>query len=93
MFPSEVLSQPVLELDANNDQVPAGMMKLICHHEYNAPAPAPPVHYYFYRNNNKLGVATSVNHEFVKRTPGQYTCKTKVPQLGLIRWSEPKKFE
>ncbi|XP_041796939.1 uncharacterized protein LOC121609387 [Chelmon rostratus] len=88
----ELLSQPVLEIVADNDLIPAKMIKLICHLQYNAPPPAPPLHYYFYKNNNRLGVATSENHDLVKRTPGQYSCKARVPELGLSRWSEPKSF-
>ena len=89
---SEVLSEPVLEIVTVGDLIPANMMRLNCHHQYNAPAPKPPVHYYFFRNNLKLGMATSENHDLVKRTPGQYTCKIRVPVLGLVRWSQPKSF-
>ncbi|XP_070827243.1 high affinity immunoglobulin gamma Fc receptor I-like [Chaetodon trifascialis] len=88
----ELLSQPVLEIVTNNVLIPSNMMKLICHHQYNAPPPAPPIHYYFYRNNDRLGVATSENHDLVKQTPGHYSCKVRVPELGLVRWSEPKTF-
>ncbi|XP_039985886.1 uncharacterized protein LOC120791524 [Xiphias gladius] len=88
----EVLSQPVLEIVVDDILIPANRMKLICHIQYNAHAPAPPVHYYFYKNNNRLGTATSENHDLVRRTPGQYSCKAKVPQLGLSRLSEPKSF-
>ncbi|XP_036943810.1 high affinity immunoglobulin gamma Fc receptor I-like [Acanthopagrus latus] len=88
----EVLSEPVLEIVTVGDLIPANMMRLNCHHQYNAPAPKPPVHYYFFRNNLKLGMATSENHDLVKRTPGQYTCKIRVPVLGLVRWSQPKSF-
>ncbi|KAK2847307.1 hypothetical protein Q5P01_010306 [Channa striata] len=86
----EVVSQPVLEIVT--DQTFGAKMKLICHVHYNAPAPAPPINYYFYNNNNRLGVATSENHDLVRRTPGQYSCKAKVPQLNLSRSSEPKSF-
>ncbi|XP_037632315.1 Fc receptor-like protein 5 isoform X2 [Sebastes umbrosus] len=89
---SEVLSLPVLEIVADNDLMPVNKMKLICLLEYNAPAPAPPIHYYFYKNNNRLGTATTKNHDLVKRTPGHYSCKAKVPELGVSRWSEPKPF-
>ncbi|XP_076591513.1 high affinity immunoglobulin gamma Fc receptor I-like [Chaetodon auriga] len=88
----ELLSQPVLEIVANDVLIPFNTMKLICHHQYNAPPPAPPVHYYFYKNNNRLGIATSENHDLVKQTPGEYSCKVRVPELGLLRWSEPKSF-
>lgn len=89
---TELLSQPVLEIDVKNEMIPANMMKLTCHHEYNAPAPAPPVYYFFYHNDSKLGMASSENHELVERIPGQYKCKVKVPMLDLTKWSEPKTF-
>lgn len=91
-FLSEVLSEPVLEINVNKDQIP-NRMKLICHHEYNLPAPAPPLHFYFYKNNNRLGTATSENQLSVRQTPGRYCCKVRVPALNLVRWSEPKSFE
>ncbi|XP_042342338.1 Fc receptor-like A [Plectropomus leopardus] len=87
---SEVLSQPILEIVANDSLIPVNKMKLICHVQYHAHAPAPPIHYYFYKNNNRLGTATSENHDLVKRTPGQYSCRAKVPELGISKWSEPK---
>lgn len=89
---SEVLSQPILEIVPNNNLIPVNRMKLICHVQYNAPAPAPPVHYYFYRDNERLGTATSENNDLVRRTPGQYSCRAKVPELGIARLSEPKSF-
>lgn len=67
-------------------------MKLICHVQYNAPAPAPPVNYYFYKNNSRLGVATSENYNEVRQIPGHYSCKARVPLLNLSRLSEPKAF-
>ncbi|TDH14851.1 hypothetical protein EPR50_G00025120 [Perca flavescens] len=88
----EVLSQPVLEISADNNLIPETKMKLICHLQYNARAPAPAINFYFYKNNNRLGTATSENHDLVKRTPGQYSCKARVPELGISRWSEPKSF-
>ncbi|XP_061575447.1 high affinity immunoglobulin gamma Fc receptor I-like [Cololabis saira] len=88
----EVLSQPVLEIDTESIFIEGDKMKLICHVQYNARAPAPPLHYYFYRNNNRLGTATSENHDIIRRTPGQYSCKAKVPVLGVSRWSEAKSF-
>ncbi|KAM6987473.1 high affinity immunoglobulin gamma Fc receptor I-like [Tautogolabrus adspersus] len=88
----EVLSQPILEIVADSNLIPVNKMKLICHLQYNAPAPAPPVHYYFYESDNQLGTATSDNHNLVKRTPGNYRCRAKVPKLGLSRWSKPKTF-
>ncbi|XP_067450995.1 high affinity immunoglobulin gamma Fc receptor I-like [Thunnus thynnus] len=89
---SEVLTQPALEIVAGDNLIPANMMRLICNLQYNARAPAPPIHYYFYKNNQRLGIATSENHDLVKQTPGQYSCKAKVPELGISRWSEPKSF-
>ncbi|XP_029302962.1 uncharacterized protein LOC115018213 [Cottoperca gobio] len=87
----EVLSQPVLEI-VDDNLIPFNRMKLICHLQYNAHAPIPPIHYYFYMNNNRLGQATSENHDLVKRTPGQYSCKARVPELGISRYSEPENF-
>ncbi|XP_034723528.1 titin-like [Etheostoma cragini] len=88
----EVLSQPVLEIAADHDLIPVKKMKLICHVQYNGRAPAPAIHFYFYNNNNRLGTSTSENYDFVQRTPGQYSCKAKVPELGISKWSEPKSF-
>lgn len=88
----EVLTQPALEIVAGDNLIPANMMRLICNLQYNARAPAPPIHYYFYKNNQRLGIATSENHDLVKQTPGQYSCKAKVPELGISRLSEPKSF-
>ncbi|XP_038550292.1 high affinity immunoglobulin gamma Fc receptor I-like [Micropterus salmoides] len=88
----EVLSQPILEIVSDKNLVPVNLMKLICHLQYNAPAPAPPLNYYFYKNNNRLGTATSENYDLVKRTPGQYRCRAKVPELDIFRWSEPTIF-
>ncbi|KAI3354227.1 hypothetical protein L3Q82_018764, partial [Scortum barcoo] len=85
----EVVSQPHLEIVT---VAPTKKMKLICHHEYNAPDSSPQLNYYFYKNNNQLGPSTSDNHYVVTQTPGQYSCKVRVPQLNLVRWSEPKSF-
>ncbi|XP_039865276.1 low affinity immunoglobulin gamma Fc region receptor III-B-like isoform X1 [Simochromis diagramma] len=87
----EVLSQPILEIIPNYD-TQLKRMKLICHVQYNAPAPAPPIDFYFYKNNRRLGPATSDNYNVVKQTPGLYSCKARVPQLGLSKSSEPKNF-
>ncbi|XP_061537693.1 low affinity immunoglobulin gamma Fc region receptor III-like [Phycodurus eques] len=89
----EVLTQPVLEVIADNNLLPMDLMKLICHLQYNARAPAPPVNYYFYKDNRRLGLATSENFDLVKRRPGLYSCKVKVPQLRLCKWSEAEPFE
>ncbi|XP_041851028.1 high affinity immunoglobulin epsilon receptor subunit alpha-like [Melanotaenia boesemani] len=86
----EVLSQPQLEIDVSSNLIGNNEMKLICHVQYNARAPAPQINYYFYKDNGQLGVSTSENHELVKRISGQYSCRARVPQLGLSRWSEPK---
>ncbi|XP_047246523.1 Fc receptor-like A [Girardinichthys multiradiatus] len=88
----EVLTQPVLEIDAEGVELQVTKINLICHLQYNARAPAPPVNYYFYKNNNLLGPSTSLNHINVRQAPGWYSCKAKVPRLDIIRWSEPKRF-
>uniref|UniRef100_A0A668S3S3 Ig-like domain-containing protein n=1 Tax=Oreochromis aureus TaxID=47969 RepID=A0A668S3S3_OREAU len=87
----EVLSQPILEIIPNYD-TQLKRMKLTCHVQYNAPAPAPPIDFYFYKNNRRLGPATSDNYNLVKQTPGLYSCKARVPQLDLSKSSEPKNF-
>uniref|UniRef100_A0A1A8BBE5 Ig-like domain-containing protein n=1 Tax=Nothobranchius kadleci TaxID=1051664 RepID=A0A1A8BBE5_NOTKA len=88
----EFLSQPVLEIDAENNQIGVNKIKLICHVQYNARAPAPPINFYFYKNDHLLGTATSENHKVVRRDSGWYSCRAKVPQLGLFRWSEARSF-
>ncbi|XP_049581496.1 high affinity immunoglobulin gamma Fc receptor I [Syngnathus scovelli] len=90
---SEVLTQPVLEVVTENVPLSASMMKLICHVQYNARAPAPPIHYFFYLDDRRLGTAMSENFDLVKRRPGLYRCKVKVRQLGLCKWSEAEAFE
>lgn len=90
-FLLEVLSKPVLEINVTSDQI-SSRMKLICHHEYNLPAPAPPAHFYFYKNDKRLGTAKSENQLLVSRTPGWYHCKVRVPVLNLVRWSELKAY-
>ncbi|XP_034460259.1 Fc receptor-like A isoform X1 [Hippoglossus hippoglossus] len=84
----EVLTQPILEIVEHDQQ----LIKLICHLQYNAHAPAPPINYYFYKNNQRLGTATSENSDLVRQSPGRYSCRAKVPQLDISRWSEPKSF-
>ncbi|KAM9853567.1 high affinity immunoglobulin gamma Fc receptor I-like [Aulostomus maculatus] len=88
----EVLTQPILEIVTDENTIPSHKMKLICHLQYNFAAPAPPVVYYFYKDNNRLGLASSENHAQVKRTPGVYSCRARVPQLDTERWSETKSF-
>ncbi|XP_011480805.1 low affinity immunoglobulin gamma Fc region receptor IV [Oryzias latipes] len=88
----EVLSQPLLEIHADIKLYGAKKMKLICHVLYNARAPAPPVHYYFYKNNEQLGMAKSKNYDLVTKALGQYSCRVKVPQLDLVRRSKPSSF-
>ncbi|KAF6725756.1 High affinity immunoglobulin epsilon receptor subunit alpha [Oryzias melastigma] len=88
----EVLSPPSIEIYANVTVFKNNKMKLICHVQYNARAPAPPVHFYFYKNNRQLGLAKSKNSEMVATAPGQYSCRVKVPQLNLVRWSQPSNF-
>lgn len=92
VFFSEVLSQPLLEIHADIKLYGAKKMKLICHVLYNARAPAPPVHYYFYKNNEQLGMAKSKNYDLVTKALGQYSCRVKVPQLDLVRRSKPSSF-
>ncbi|XP_054650078.1 Fc receptor-like protein 3 isoform X2 [Dunckerocampus dactyliophorus] len=88
----ELLTQPVLEIVAGNNVLGVDLMKLICSLQYNARAPAPPIHYYFYKDNSRMGTATSENFTLVRRTPGLYSCKAKVPHLGLSKWSEVETF-
>ncbi|KAM4567047.1 low affinity immunoglobulin gamma Fc region receptor III-A-like [Odontesthes bonariensis] len=88
----EVLTQPLLEIDAGSDPMKMNRMKLICHVQYNARAPAPPLNYYFYKSNTRMGMATSEKHFWVSKTPGQYSCRARVPLLGLSRFSETKDF-
>ncbi|XP_027855429.1 low affinity immunoglobulin gamma Fc region receptor III-like [Xiphophorus couchianus] len=88
----EVLTEPVLEIEKDNAQLERNKMHLICHVQYNAPAPAPPVNYYFYKNNNLLGPATSLNHMHVRKAAGWYSCRAKVPKLDIVRWSKPQSF-
>lgn len=67
-------------------------MRLICHVLYKARAPAPPINYYFYKNGRRLGTSTSDNTMVLKQSVGQYHCKTRVPELDLLKTSEPKNF-
>ncbi|XP_060929232.1 high affinity immunoglobulin gamma Fc receptor I-like [Limanda limanda] len=84
----EVLTQPLLEIVEHDLR----RIRLTCHLQYNAYAPAPPIVYYFYKNEQRLGTATSENNDLVRRSPGHYSCRAKVPQLGISRWSEPTSF-
>ncbi|XP_028274857.1 high affinity immunoglobulin epsilon receptor subunit alpha-like [Parambassis ranga] len=86
----EILPEPVLEIFSDNNLAKINKMKLICHVQYNARAPAPPIIFYFYRNNSRLGTATSQNSDLVSRNPGLYSCKAKVPDLHLTRWSNTR---
>ncbi|KAM9812467.1 low affinity immunoglobulin gamma Fc region receptor III-A-like [Syngnathus typhle] len=90
---SEVLTQPVLKVVTENVPLSEDRMKLICHVQYNARPPAPPIHYFFYLDDRRLGTAMSENFDLVKRRPGLYRCKVKVRQLGLSKWSEAEAFE
>ncbi|XP_077397793.1 high affinity immunoglobulin gamma Fc receptor I-like [Festucalex cinctus] len=90
---SEVLTQPVLEVVTEDESLPPGRMQLTCRVQYNARAPAPPIHYYFYKEDTWLGLASSDNFSVVKRKPGLYRCKVNVPQLGLSRRSEAEAFQ
>ncbi|KAL6116043.1 uncharacterized protein ACO6RY_00743 [Pungitius sinensis] len=89
---AEVLSQPLLEIVADNNLFPINLMKLICHLQYNARAPAPPIHFYFYKNKQQVATASSEKSVMVNRTPGQYSCKARVPQLGISRESKLRSF-
>lgn len=88
----EVLSQPLLEIVADNNLFPVNFMKLICHLQYNARAPTPPIHFYFYKNKKQVATASSEKSVTVNRTPGQYSCKARVPELGISRESEVRSF-
>lgn len=65
------------------------MIKIVCQHDYNVRPPAPPVVYYFYRNNRRLGTAQSNNYDYVNRIEGEYSCKAKVTALQITMSSEP----
>uniref|UniRef100_A0A665U9P6 Ig-like domain-containing protein n=1 Tax=Echeneis naucrates TaxID=173247 RepID=A0A665U9P6_ECHNA len=69
----ETVTEPVLEIVDNPSL--ESRMTLICNVQYNAPAPAPPIIYYFYKNGKRLGTATSENHDLVRQSPGKYSCK------------------
>ncbi|XP_077421705.1 high affinity immunoglobulin gamma Fc receptor I-like [Vanacampus margaritifer] len=84
----EVLTQPVLEVVADDNLLPPDQMQLTCRVQYNARAPAPPIHYYFYKGDKRLGLARSENFHMVKRKPGLYSCKAKVLELDLSKRSE-----
>ncbi|XP_029373142.1 uncharacterized protein LOC115052864 [Echeneis naucrates] len=86
----ETVTEPVLEIVDNPSL--ESRMTLICNVQYNAPAPAPPIIYYFYKNGKRLGTATSENHDLVRQSPGKYSCKATVPLLDITRWSKPKSF-
>ncbi|XP_034024194.1 high affinity immunoglobulin gamma Fc receptor I-like isoform X2 [Thalassophryne amazonica] len=88
----EVLTKPVLEI-VLEDNTPTVSMRLVCHLQYNSPAPAPPISYYFYRNGTQLSTSSSENNILVNQKPGQYSCKARVPKLDLLRWSDPKTLE
>ncbi|KAF7658600.1 hypothetical protein LDENG_00010410 [Lucifuga dentata] len=88
VYVSEILTQPVLEITFGT----VTKMKLFCSLHYNARAPAPPIHYYFYKNGKQLGPSSSENSVVISPSPGQYRCKARVPKLGLLRWSDTKNF-
>uniref|UniRef100_A0A667XNJ6 Ig-like domain-containing protein n=1 Tax=Myripristis murdjan TaxID=586833 RepID=A0A667XNJ6_9TELE len=88
----EVLTQPVLEVVPRDPLVPANLMRLICHFQYNAHVPAPPVDVYFYKDDERLTMASSEKYVVVPPNPGRYRCKAKVSVLGLVKWSESKDF-
>ncbi|XP_047449341.1 high affinity immunoglobulin gamma Fc receptor I-like isoform X2 [Mugil cephalus] len=86
----EVLTKPVLEITTDPRLREINKMKLTCHVQYNARAPAPPISFYFYKNGIRLGTATSENHDLVRLSPGQFSCRAKVLASGLSKLSEPK---
>ncbi|XP_056139926.1 Fc receptor-like A isoform X2 [Lampris incognitus] len=88
----EVLTKPVLEMVLGDPLIPANMMMLKCLLQYNAHAPAPPLHFYYYKNDYKIGTASSKNSYVVSQTPGVYYCKARVPELDLMRKSDTKTF-
>ncbi|KAM8853066.1 low affinity immunoglobulin gamma Fc region receptor III-B-like [Synchiropus picturatus] len=88
----EILTKPVLVMVTNDPKIPATKLRLECHVQYNAPDPAPAAHYYFYQQDTQVAPASSLNHVLLSRQPGLYTCKVRVPQLGLLRLSEARRF-
>ncbi|CAG6002203.1 unnamed protein product [Menidia menidia] len=88
----EVLTRPLLEIENQSNFQRERRMKLICHVQYNTHGPAPPLYYYFYKANNRLGSASSNNYMWVRQAPGQYSCRATVPVLDLSRWSETRDF-
>ncbi|XP_028320653.1 Fc receptor-like B [Gouania willdenowi] len=86
----EVMTQPILVI--NDSRVFEDRVMLTCHVQYNAHVPAPPIHFYFYRDSERLGPAKSQGSYFANRLSGKYSCRAKVPQLGLTKWSEPQQF-
>ncbi|KAM9318885.1 low affinity immunoglobulin gamma Fc region receptor III-A-like isoform 2-T2 [Pholidichthys leucotaenia] len=88
----EVLTEPHLEIDVDFDPYQPSWMRLVCHLQYNAPAHAPQVDYYFYRNNNQVGPSSSESYRLVQKIPGHYQCKASVLDLGLVRWSKSRSF-
>uniref|UniRef100_A0A8C6WKS4 Ig-like domain-containing protein n=1 Tax=Neogobius melanostomus TaxID=47308 RepID=A0A8C6WKS4_9GOBI len=88
----EPLTQPTLVIIEDEMTRSLSMLKLVCVLDYNVPAPAPPVLYYFYMNNDRLGTPTSENFTLIKKSRGSFKCQAKVSELGLFRWSEPESF-
>uniref|UniRef100_A0A673BBT9 Ig-like domain-containing protein n=1 Tax=Sphaeramia orbicularis TaxID=375764 RepID=A0A673BBT9_9TELE len=87
----EVLTQPIMEI-VDDKPINPSNMKLVCHVQYNARDPAPPMYFYFYKNNKHLAMAISQNYILVTRSPGTFTCMAMVPQMGVSRQSDPKSF-
>ncbi|KAG7235950.1 hypothetical protein INR49_001742 [Caranx melampygus] len=83
----EVLTKPVMEVVPKDG---SQFVTLICRAEYNGKAP---ILFYFYKNKVQLGTANSGGTDTYRKSPGLYSCKAKVPQLGLTLWSEPTPYE
>lgn len=88
----EPLTKPTLIIVDDAELRSLTRLKLVCQLEYNVPAPAPPVLYYFYKDGQRLGTPLSENFTLIIMAKGKFTCNAKVPQLGLSQWSEPAVF-
>ncbi|XP_075996434.1 high affinity immunoglobulin gamma Fc receptor I-like isoform X2 [Genypterus blacodes] len=90
LYISELLTQPILEIISYN--VPVTMLRLVCHVQYSARPPAPPINFYFYKNGKSLATATSENTLLAKKSAGLYHCKARVPVFNVVKMSEPKNY-
>lgn len=89
----EPMTQPKLVILDDEQMRLLSMLQLVCVLDYNVPEPAPPVLYYFFLDDSRLGTPASDNFSMVKRSTGAFKCQAKVAQLDLSRWSEPKSYE